>query len=73
MLSDVFRHKKGLNPACNIEGEGDRVEKFPQFWVVLKRFRKMFIFSAVLDQGGWGKPILQILMVFSCGLDTDKL
>lgn len=31
MLSDVFRHKKGLNPACNIEGEGDRVEKFPQF------------------------------------------
>lgn len=73
--SDVFRQKRGLNPACNTVGEGDwlRAEKFPQFWVVVKRVQKLFIISAVPDQGGWGKPILQILMVFSCGLDTDKL
>lgn len=75
MGSAAFRQERGLNPAHHTPWAKTLalVIKIPSISSGGRKAQKRLIFSAGPDQGGWGKPTLQISVGFSCGLDAAKL
>lgn len=74
MCSAAFRQKRGLNPAHRTLWARTLTLGRKLFSILSsgRKAQKMLIFSAGPDQGGWGKPTLQISAGFSYGLDAAK-